>query len=141
MYKRQHTYIPEITLITGRSAPSLTIDCSLWSPVLFEILDLARFMTLGDETVRAHQRGSPRAGERNLRRPRDVCQEPVHLEVIGKPEIFRHRGLGRPRTERVWGVTSVARSGPGKSTVTYFLFGRTKNCILQIVCIIGSLGI
>ena len=81
----------------------------------------ARFMARGDETPRAHQGGAPRARGRRPCPSGDVCAEPLRLEVIWKPDAFPLRGLGPPRTERVWGVASVARSGPGD--VLYIIFG------------------
>ena len=41
--------------------------------------------------------------------------------VCSKPEAFPLRGLGPPRTERVRGVASVERAGPGK--VLSIIFG------------------
>ena len=63
-----------------------------------------------------------------------------------RPEAFPLRGLGPPRTKRVWGVASVAKSGPGELllAVIYFRFGRTRICITPIILhqvkIIGYLG-
>ena len=39
---------------------------------------------------------------------------PCASKVLGKPEAFPLRGLGPPRTERVRGVASVGRAGPGE---------------------------
>ena len=44
----------------------------------------------------------------------DVCTEPLRLEVLRKAEAFPLRGLGPPRMERVRGVASVGRPGPGE---------------------------
>ena len=93
-----------------------------------------RFMAWGDETPRAHQEDAPRAGGRSPRPSCDVCAELLRLEVLWKPEAFPDRRLGLPRRERFGGVSSEARSGPGKSTVIYFLFGRTIGGIPQLVC-------
>ena len=51
-----------------------------------------------------------------------------------RPEAFPLRGLGPPRTKRVWGVASVAKSGPGELllAVIYFRFGRTRVCITPV---------
>ena len=70
------------------------------------------------------------SGGPSLRPSRDVCAEPLRLEVLWKLEAFPLRGLGPPRTERVWGVASVARSGPGELllAVICFRFGRTRVC-------------
>ena len=90
----------------------------------------ASFSALGDETSRAHKGGAPRAGGRSPRPSGNVCAEFLRLEVFWKPEVFLLPRLGQPWTEHVWGVASVARSGPRRSTtVFYFLFGRTRVCI------------
>ena len=39
---------------------------------------------------------------------------PCALKVLRKPEAFPLRGLGPPRTDRVRGVASVVRAGPGE---------------------------
>ena len=66
----------------------------------------------------------------------DVCAEPLRFEFLWKPEAFSPRGLGSPKTERVWGVASVARSGPGELPplllVIYFFSGKTRVCITPI---------
>ena len=106
----------------------------------------ARYMARGDETPRAHQRGAPRGGDRSPRTSLHVCAEPLRLDVLWKPEALPVRWLGPPRTERVWGVASVARSGPGELLlfVIYFRFGKTRVCTTPIRLhraeIIGSLG-
>ena len=106
----------------------------------------AIFTARGAETLRAHQGGAPRAGGRSPRPSRDVCAEPLRLEVLWKPKAFPLLGLGPPRTERVWGVASVARSGAGELlfAVIYFRFARTRVCIAPIILhqvkIIGYLG-
>ena len=98
----------------------------------------ARFMARGDETPRAHQGGVPRVGGRSLRPSRDVRAESLRLEVLWKPEAFRLRGSGPPRTERVWEMASVARSGPGELLVQlagfFFRLGRTRVCVMQLFC-------
>ena len=71
-------------------------------------------MARGDETPRAHQGGVPRAEGRSPRPSGDLCAEPLRLELLSKPEAFPLRGLGPSRTERVWGLASVARSGQGE---------------------------
>ena len=58
-------------------------------------------MTQGDETPRAHQAGAPRVEGRSPRPSRDVCAEPLRLELLWKPEAFPLRGLGPPIAERV----------------------------------------
>ena len=75
----------------------------------------ARFMAPGHETPRARPGGAPRAGGRSPRPSGDVCAEPLRLEGSPEPEAFPLRGLGHPRTERVRGVASVGRSGPGEA--------------------------
>ena len=103
-------------------------------------------MARGDETPRAHQGGAPRVGGWSPRPSHDMCAEPFRLEVLRKPEAFPLRELGPPRTERVWGVASVARSGPGELLlfVIYFRFGKTRVFTTPIRLhraeIIGSLG-
>ena len=94
----------------------------------------ARYMARGDETPRAHQRGAPRGGDRSPRTSLHVCAEPLRLDVLWKPEALPVRWLGPPRTERVWGVASVARSRPGELllAVIFFRFGRTRVRIMPI---------
>ena len=58
-------------------------------------------MAQGDETPRAHQAGAPRVEGRSPRPSRDVCAEPLRLELLWKPEAFPLRGLGPPIAERV----------------------------------------
>ena len=66
---------------------------------------------------------------------------PFSRRVVGAlaPRSYvETRGIpssGAPRTERVWGVASVARSGPGKTAVTYFRSGRTRVCVRQFICL------
>ena len=61
---------------------------------------------------------------------------PCASKVRRKPEAFPLRGLGPPRTERVRGVVSVGRAGPGEVLpgIHYFRFGRTRVCIYESVC-------
>ena len=63
----------------------------------------ARTMARGDETPRAHQEGARLAGGGSPRPSGNVYTEAFPLQ-----------GPGPPRTDRVWGVASVARSGPGE---------------------------
>ena len=79
----------------------------------------ARFMAPGHETPRARRGGAPRPGGRSPR-PSDVYAEPLHLKVRRKPEAFPLRGLGLPGTERVRGVASVGRTGPGEVLLAIF---------------------
>ena len=104
-----------------------------------------RFMARGNAIPRAHQEGAPRAGGRSPYPSGDVCAAPLRLEVLWKPEAFPLRGLGRPRTERVWGVASVPRSGPGELLLAvFFRFGWTRICTTPVslhrVKIIGFWG-
>ena len=76
-------------------------------------------MAPGHETPRARRGGAPRPGGRSPR-PSDVYAEPLHLKVRRKPEAFPLRGLGLPGTERVRGVASVGRTGPGEVLLAIF---------------------
>ena len=109
-------------IYTGRSAPTLATGCPLWSPVR-DLGPPRDFIARGDETPRAHQEGAPRAGGWRLRPSRDVWAEPLRLKVLWKPEAFPLGGLGPPRTERVWGAASAARSGPAELRLAALLFG------------------
>ena len=72
-------------------------------------------MAPGHETPLAHQEGAPRAGGGAVRALLATCApSPGASKVLRKPEAFPIRGLGPPRTERVRGVASVGRSGPGE---------------------------
>ena len=53
---------------------------------------------------------------------------PCASNMLWKPEAFFLRGLGPPKTERVWGVASVARSVPGGVyTATFFGSGEPES--------------
>ena len=86
----------------------------------------ARFMAPGEETLWADQGGDPWAGGCSPRPSSDVCAELLLLDDLWKPEAFPLRGLDPPRTERVWGVAPVARTGPGEKTACCNLFERSE---------------
>ena len=88
----------------------------------------ARFMAPGHETQCARRGDSPRAWGPSPRPSGDLCAEPLRLEgPLRKPEAFPLRGLSRPRTERVRGVASVGRSGPGEVLKINFGSGRPES--------------
>ena len=119
-------YIPEFPLIHmyiyfhHRTLSALPHDCLPTLEPGTRSRISTRFMARGDETPRAHQGGAPRARGWSPRPSRDVCVEPLRLQVLWKPQAFPLRGLGLSRKERVRAVASVARLGPWKSTVIYF---------------------
>ena len=131
------------SFITGRYAPSLTIACPRWSPV--RDLGCPRDLWCQDTKLRGLVRRVLLARGAAVRALVATCApSPCASKLLWKPEAFPLRGLGPPRTERVWRVASVARSGPGELLLAliYFRFGRTRVCITPIglhrVKIIGS---
>ena len=74
----------------------------------------ARCMARGHETPITRQGDAPRAGDCSLRASGDVHAGHSASKVLRKPEAFPIQKLGPPRTERVRGVASVGRSGPGE---------------------------
>ena len=114
-------YISIYIFITGRSAPSLTIAGRLWSPV--RDLGSPRDLWRGETKLHGLIRGVLLGRGAGVHALLATCAESLRLELIWKPEAFPLRGLGPPRTARVWGLASVARSRPEKTTVIQFCSG------------------
>ena len=78
-------------------------------------------MPPGHETPRAGRGGAPRAGGAVRALLATCARSPCASKVRGKSEAFPRWGLRPPRTERVRGMASVGRSGPGE--VLYIVLG------------------
>ena len=99
--------------ITGRFPPSFTIAYPLRSPD--EISDLREIYGAERRHAAGSSGGAPRTGGRSPRLSRDVCAEPLPLEVLWKPGAFPPRGRGLGGC-----VESKNRAG---RTTAYFVFG------------------
>ena len=82
----------------------------------------ARFMAPGDETPRAHQGGTPRAGGRSPRPCGDVCAEPLRLEASLETRGVPSSGAGPSQngTCLAGGIGSKIRAG--RTTACFNLF-------------------
>ena len=117
-------YIPEFPLIHmyiyfhHRTLSALPHDCLPTLEPGTRSRISPRFMAPGHETPRARQGVLLGRGGAVLVLLATCAPSPCGSKVPRKPEDFPLRGLGPPRTERVRGVASVGRSGPGE--VLYF---------------------
>ena len=105
-----------------------------------------RYLWRGETKLRGLIRGVLLGRGAAVRALLTTCApSPCASKILWKPEAFPLRGLGPPRTERVWGVASVARSGPGELLLAvFFRFGWTRICTTPVslhrVKIIGFWG-
>ena len=95
-------------------------------------------MPPGHETPRACRGGAPRAGGAVRALLATCASSPCASKVRGKSEAFPLRGLGPPRTERVRGMASVGRSGPGEVLQIVIGSGRPEPSLRQQVCTVRS---
>ena len=93
--------------------------CPHWSPVLY--LGSPRGLWHRDTNLRVLVTGVILGWGAAVRVLLAACTpSPCSSKFLREPETFPLRGLGPPRTERVWGVASLGRSGPGEVLFTIF---------------------